>query len=87
MWKFDCQVTTWKTALIGREDDKDHYATENPPLTPVFFSFSQLLLDRNVPQMKLDVLQLSDGKKTMKHDLHKPMFWRCSDRRDERKKS
>lgn len=36
--------------------------------------------------MKLDVLQLSDGKKTMKHDLHKPMFWRGSDRRDERKK-
>lgn len=24
--------------------------------------------------------------KTMKHDLHKPLFWRCSDRRDERKK-
>lgn len=37
--------------------DKDHCATENPPLTPVF-SFSQLLLDRNVPQMKPDVLQL-----------------------------
>lgn len=74
MCNFDCQVATCKTALIGGEDDKEHYATEHPQLIPVCRPAILAERARIAQQMKPDVLQRSDGKNNESHELHKPVF-------------